>query len=519
MPESFYYRQNTSMEKPGMENLGPVANRPDAQFDPSHTDVKSHAASGFVFSGLAQATQFLTQFVSVIVMARLLDPSDFGLVAMVTPVYSFAVMTHDLGLTQATIQRPQLTSAQINSSFWVNAGISAVVCLSLIALSPAIGWFYHDPRTVPLAAAMALVVFFGSFGDQHGAIMVRRMQFRAQAIINVTSALSALAGTIAWGYLFGGYWSLYAGMMLTTIVPMIGVWLCVNWRPGLPALVAETREILRFGLGITTASFSHFVVQNTTSIAVGRVLGDRPLGLYDRAGRLTWSPLQRLTFSISGVIVPILYRLHDDGDRYRCTFLRAVGSISLMVSPGVIWAIVFAHRLVPVLLGGKWTEATPLFAALSFAALPQLINGSANWLFVTQGRSGQLARWSLWSGGMSLASMAAGLPYGIVGVAVASVIVTLVGTPIIWIYACRSGPVKVKHVAHTLAPQATGCLAAALVLLILDRSGIFSLWILLIVGAALSYVTAIAIVAAFPTGRDAIKRDLDFAKYLVKHYC
>ena len=454
-------------------------------FDPPHKDLKKHAASGFVFSGLAQASKLLTQFISVVVMARLLEPSDFGLVAMVSPVYAFAVLFHDLGLSQATMQRPQLTSSQVNSFFWINVGVGMIVCSTLIAFSPVVGWFYGDPRTVALTIAMALLVFIGGLGNQHGAIMTRRMQFRAQAISGIISAIVGLAAAIGWGYFWGGYWALYVGMAVTTVLQMIGVWVCVKWRPGWPALADETFEMLKYGLGITSANLTTFVVQSANSVVVGRVLGERPLGLYDRASRLLSLPLQQMIYPISGVVVPILYRLHDDDARYRGTFLRTIGSITLAISPGVIWAIVLADLLVPTLLGAKWQETTPLFAALSLAALPQLINGSANWLFVTQGRSGDLMRWSFFSGVVSMAALLIGIFFGIVGVAVASVVSQFLRTPFLWWYACRTGPVRLSSVMYTLMPQAAGCVAACVALEALRHVWSVSagaLWPLLIVG-------------------------------------
>lgn len=487
---------------------------PVCPFDPPHTDVKRHAASGVIFTGLAQAIKLATQFVSVVVMARLLDPSDFGLVAKVSPIYALAILFHDLGLSQSTMQKPELTADEVNSFFWINVGAGLILSSALIACSPLIARFYGDPRTIGLTIAMALLLFIGGLGNQHGAIMARRMEFRAQATLNTISSLAALAGAVGWAVVFGGYWAIYAGMAVGTLLPVIGVWICIGWRPSRPALAPDTLPMLKYGLGITTANFTNFLVQSLNSVVIGRVLGDRPLGLYDRASRLLSTPLSQLIFPISSAVVPILYRLHDDDDRYRRTFLRTVGSLTLLISPGVVWAIVMADHLVPVLLGAKWTEAIPLFAALSFAALPQLVNGTANWLFMTQRRSAALARWTMFSGVISVAALLSGLPFGIKGVAVASVIAQLLRTPALWWYACLTGPVKVKNVIAEVIPQTIGSLVAFIVLQVLINSRFLLLWPLLIGGVLLSYAVACTTVAMFPSGRISIKRDLDFARFV-----
>ena len=486
-------------------------------FDPPHKDIKRHAASGFMFSGLAQANRILVQFVTVIIMARLLNPSDFGLVAKVTPIYAFALLFHDLGLSQATMQRPNLTTEQVNSFFWINVGVGVVITLLLLLASPLIGWFYHDPRTIILTVAMALLVLICGFGNQPGALMTRRMEFREQGIINIVSTIMGLVAAVLWAWCFGNYWALYVGMAVNTIFPVVGTWMYVKWRPTFPALAPETGEMLRYGLGITGGNLVAFAVQNVNSVVIGRVLGDWLLGIYDRSSRLLASPLQQLTAPISGVVVPILYRLHDDGDSYRRTFLRTIGSISFAVLPGVIWAIVLSDQLIGALLGAKWHDATPVFAALCLASLPQLINDAASWLFMTQGRSRDFARWSLFSAMFSFIGLFCGISFGVVGVAIASVIVQFLRTPFLWWYACRTGPVTVRHVISTLLPQVIGGVLSAVALMLLRY-----LWqaanpmFMLVAGLGLSYIISVLTVAAFPVGRESIRRDIGFAKFMLE---
>ncbi len=487
-----------------------------SEFDPAHNDMKAHAASGFIFTAITQAVKILTQFFSVIVMARLLEPSDFGLVSMVSPIYGFALLFHDLGLSQATLQKTNLTTEQVNSFFWINTGSGLIICLVIIAMSPLVAWFYSEPRTIPLTIAMALLVFFGGLGNQHGALITRKMHFRGQSIINITSGLIALAGSIAWACFFPNYWALYAGMALGTILPVIGVWIIVKWRPQKPSFDPETTAMLKYGLGITGFNLINFTTQSANTIVIGRFLGERSLGLYDRAGRLLSAPLQQLTSPINGVIFPILYRLHSDDQRYRRTFLRAICSITVALSPGVVWAIVMASPLVTVFLGSKWQEASLIFAALSFTALPQLINGMASWLFMTQGRTAELSRWSACDAIFSLITLAAGVPFGIFGIAMAAALSQLVRTPFLWWYACRTGPVTVANLVTAIIPQAAAC-ATAFVFLeafnILYRSA--SGPSKLIVGVLLSYAVALAVITAFPAGREALRQDIGFAKFLL----
>lgn len=484
-------------------------------FDPPHENVKQHAASGFAFSAISQGVRILTQFISVVIMARLLNPEDFGLVANISPIYAFALLFHDLGLSQATMQRPKLTSQQVNTFFWINVATGLILALCIATSSPLVALFYHDNRAQYLTIAMALLVMIGGLGNQHGALMQRRMAFREQAGINITGSIASLLTAVAWGAAFHNYWALYAGMVAGTLLPTIGVWLVIKWRPSFPKPAAETKEMLKYGLGITGGNFVNFIVGNIGNVIIGRVFGDRLLGFYDRASRLVYAPLQQMIFPISGVVVPILYRLHDDEAKYQRTFLRAVGTLSLAIIPGIIWIVAAARTAVPTLLGPKWPDAAPVFATLSFAALPQLINSAGYWLILTQGRSKDYAHWTLINAFASIAGLVIGLPFGIIGIATSAVAVQLILTPFFWRFACRVGPINTRQVFRTLLPQLAGALAAAPLLILLQHAwGSSYPLLLLLVGGCSSYGIVLAIVLLFPAGRKSIKQDIGFVRFI-----
>ncbi|MFY9288211.1 MAG: lipopolysaccharide biosynthesis protein [Alphaproteobacteria bacterium] len=488
----------------------------DFNFDPPHQDIKSHAASGFAFTGTTQVIRILTQFFSVIILARLLEPADFGIMAMAVPIYSFAQMFNNLGINQSTIQTPKVTSKQLNSFFWVNVTFGVLVCLVLAIASPAVGWFYKDSRTTHLTIALAVLVALGGFGSLHGAIMVRKMQFRSNAILNITSMIVALIVSIIWAYIWGGYWALYAGLAVGSLISTVGVWYYVRWRPGKPAWAPETPEMMRSGLHVSAAHFLSFLAGSLNNIVIGRVLGEHPLGLYDRASKLVAAPLQQMINPISSTVGPILYRLHDNNERFRSTFLRTVNSITLAIMPGVVWVIALPDILIETLMGSKWSEATPIFVALSFAALPQLINSSVWWLFTAQGRTLDYLRWGIFDSVVTILALIVGLPFGVVGVAQAWAISQLLRSPLYWWYGCREGAVKLKDVVKTVTPQIVGGIIAYILIKELRYASSLGPWSLLIGGCILSYTISIVTVACFPDGRGAIAKDYDFIKYMMQ---
>lgn len=481
-----------------------------------YSDIKSHAARGFKYSFLSQGIKIVVQFLTVVVMAKLLTPEDFGLIAKVTPVYALALLFNDLGLSQATIQKPSLQNDQINTFFWINVFFGLFVTLVLIAASPLVAIFYSDPRTIGLTIAFAILVFVASLGNQHGALMLRRMDFRAQGLINSTGAISAMVVAILTGLFYPSYWALFAGMAAGCLVPTAGAWLSVNWRPSFPKIAAETREMLRYGLGITSANLVDFFVTNFTNVITGWKLGDRQLGIYDRSNKLLYSPLQQILLPISSVVLPVLYRLHDNNEKYKVIFLRALSALTLLIVPGVIWLTIISDHVIEAFLGPKWLEASPVFAVLSLAAIPQIINSTATWLLITQGRSKDYARLSTISGIISIIAVIVGLQFGIFGVAVAITFVQLLKMPIYWTVACNTGPVHLLDVIQFMRPHLLGLVTTIPLMFGFIEIGITSnSLILTFLGFIVAYIIFFIMMLVTQAGRKLLSNELDFIMFVL----
>ena len=162
-------------------------NREHIKTDHLLPDLKRRTISGGVVTVSAQATKFALSLVSTMILARLLTPRDFGLVAMVTTVTSFLIVFKDAGLSIATVQREKITHAQVSNLFWINLGVSALGALILAALSPIIAWFYHDSRVTPIMLVFSTAFLIAGFRVQHLALLKRQMRFKAIAIIEVGS--------------------------------------------------------------------------------------------------------------------------------------------------------------------------------------------------------------------------------------------------------------------------------------------------------------------------------------------
>jgi PST family polysaccharide transporter len=486
-------------------------------FEPRHNEMARHIASGIFNSGVVQAVRVLCQIGSVVILSRLLPPSDFGLLAMVGPVYGFVVLFQDLGLSQATIQKPGITHDQINAFFWINLAAGALLAAFVVALSPFVGWYYGDPRVVPLTSAMALLILVGSAGNQPGAILTRRMEFGIAAWTGVLGAITGLAISIIMALFIKNYWALYIGMAAGTIVPVAGVWIASGWMPSRPRHVSGLRDMLKFGAGVTTANVSSYFSMNTDNILIGWRWGEHVLGLYDRAYKLLLFPIARIIGPVMGTMVPVLSRLAAEPERYRDLFLKTIALLTLAIWPGIVWAIVLKDSLVPTLLGRHWGDAASIFGPLAVAGLVQAVNNSMGYLYITQGRSKELARMALIGAVIDVASFALGLPHGAKGVATAYTLSEFLRTPFFWWIVTSRGPIRARSVVLAVLPQSTAALVSFLVLTAY-RSAVDALPLIqLAAGLILSYVTSALIMCLSASGRQTLRHALEAGEHLLIH--
>lgn len=460
----------------------------------------------------AIATQIVrvgTQAGSVIILSRLLTPTDFGIFAMASPVLAFAVLFQDLGLGHATVQKDSLSQRDLTSLFWVNLSVGAALALTLVALSPLVGAFYGEPKLAALTAGMSLTLLLSGADVQHLSLLTRQMRFWTLAVLESLAALSGLGASILMALLYHSYWAILAGSLTSGVVLAGGAWLSSGWLPSRPGSIRQSGGMLAFGLGVTGYNLAEFISRNIDSVLIGQVWGAASLGVYNRAYRLLLFPLQQITNPMIRIMLPTLSGLLNETDRYRRSYRRAVFPAYTAVLPGVAFMISTAGILVEMLLGDRWKEVTPIFIGLSVAALLQTTNSPANWLFLSQGRSREYMKWGLFVATTSVIAFVCGLPYGPVGVAMAYSISECLRTPILWWLAGRKGPVDHRDVMQSIAPHLAGALVSIAGVHLLrefmtDR--LFGDLPTLLACLGFSYLLSLLVIAMFPSGRREMTR-------------
>jgi PST family polysaccharide transporter len=407
----------------------------------------------------SQGTQFLLQSISTVVLARLLRPADFGLVAMVTAITGMGQAFADLGLSEATIQRQNINREQVSTLFWINVAIGLGLMLVTIALAPVLAWFYREPRLKDIAFVLSFTFLIGGLRVQHNALLKRQMRYGSLALRDVASLVLAVPASIIMAWRGAGYWAIVALPLILNFTQMALSWLMVRWIPGLPRRDVKIRSLITFGGNVAASYLLNNVTRSADNVLIGWYCGAGPLGLYSRAYNLLMQPARQLYFPVDSVAMPAFSRLQGDPERFARYYLCAINLMTWIGAPIFGFLFVTAEPVTVLLLGNKWREAAPVFQILVITALGQLLHGSTLWLFVSRGQSGRLLKLTLIISPVLIGSYLIGLPYGIKGVALSGSLVLLAILPGMLKYAFRGTHLTLQRLWQAMLCPTSLCLA------------------------------------------------------------
>ena len=382
-------------------------------------DLKHKTIRGGLARLTSQIINFVLRVVSLMILARLLGITDFGLVNMVTAFTGVLNMFRDFGLSSAAVQRTDVTEAQSSTLFWINLLVGAVLGIIAVAMAPAVVAFYHEPRLFKVTIVLAAGFLFNAAGVQHSALLQRQMRFTALAIINTIALLIGTAIAIGGAKMGFGYWALVAMTVITPLITTIGLWMTSGWIPGMPRRKSGIRSMMRFGGTLTLNGFVMYVAQNFDKSLVGRYLGAEVLGIYGRAYQLINIPTDNLNSAAGEVAFAALSRVKDDPVSLRNYFLKGYSLVLAMTLPITLACAFFAEDVVHVLLGAKWMAAAPIFRYLAPTILAFAVLNPLGWLLSSLGLVGRGLKIALILSPTMIIGYVLGLRFGVSGVAIA----------------------------------------------------------------------------------------------------
>lgn len=474
-------------------------NRPDFQLG-------RVALSGGLLTGLAQAIKIAVSFISVVVMARLLVPEDFGLVASISPLLAFVGLFSNLGLQQAIVQRPTITHDHLNQLFWITMLVGVVASAIVIASAPLAAGFYGDERIRGLMMLAAVPMLLGGLSAVPLSLLNRNLRFGALALNEVLIAVGGFLCAVIAALAGLGYWSLIIGGIGSAVISVLAAWRAAPWMPGRPTLRVQS-ELLSFGMNLTGFNLVNFFSRHLDTILIGRFAGIEPLGYYDRAYKLLMFPLQNVSQPLSRLMLPLLSRIQQDKPRFRSVYLQTNWALGLLMMPGIAAATMTAHEVIGLFFGERWLPVAPIFAWLGIAGFSQVVTTTNGWIFICQGRTKEMFRTGIFTAATTIASFIVGLQWGVVGLAAAYAITAYtLRIPVLVAVLHRIGPVRAGDFAAILLVfgAAAGLSWTALEFLVKPLLAGHNLGTLVAAGA-INYIFALACVLTYKPSREVLR--------------
>jgi len=393
-------------------------------------------ARGVRWVGLSRLGVQAVQFLSGLVLARLLTPEEYGIIASVYVIAGFSVLFFDAGIGASLIYLRDLSEEDLSTAFWLNV-LGGVIYLALLAAAgPLVAAFFDQPSLVYIAPLVALS-FTLSVGVCHQALLERELEFGTVATLQIVSAVFGFGASIALASAGAGPVALALGPVIQSAALSIGLWARVPWRPHHGIVRSSLPRLWRFSGGMLGFNSVNYWARNADNLLVGKVLGAAPLGYYSRAYSLMLLPVHQVTQVLGRVMFPALAAMQDDHDRVAQAYRRAVRVINLAAVPALVLMAATASGLVPLLWGPNWDKTVPLLQVLAIAGVPQCMSSSVGWIYQSQGRTGAMFKMGLWTSICLVGAMVIGLRWDAIGVAVAVLIWSWVITPVTLYVPCR----------------------------------------------------------------------------------
>jgi len=388
------------------------------------------AARGVAWITFQALVVRLSGVVIFLVLARLLLPAAFGLLAAAQVFVALSRALAEAGLSRTLVQKPTLRAAHLDSAFLVSAIIGAVLALVMAVSAPLVADLYDLSGLTPVLLALSVVPLLVGLSNVPDAILSRQLMFRALAVRGMYAVVSAGVVGITLAFLGAGAWALVAQVITQAVVAFVVLWVSARWKPGRQWEGPAIRELLGFGSHVVGIGLLNFFNRRAGELLIGVVLGPIALGLYAVAMRVLTLTLDLLINNVNKIAWPVFSRVAHQPERLRSAYLRSVSITTLCAFPGFTILGLFGNPLTPLIFGQQWTHAGPLMTALAFIGPVQSIAMFNNGMLLATGYSRRALAWTAMLAVANFLAFAAAVAFGVLVVAIAYVAVNWLLLPV-----------------------------------------------------------------------------------------
>jgi O-antigen/teichoic acid export membrane protein len=401
-----------------------------------------------------------------VVLARLLVPADFGLVALATVFVGFAQVVVDQGLGDALIQRRSVTRPQMDTAFWVAMGTGTALTLLGVLVAVPLAAFLGEPALGPILQVLALTFILSALSSIQMALLRREMAFRSLAIRAIVAAtVGGLVGIIM-ALLGFGAWALVGQQVAAAAISVVVLWPMIPWRPSLRFSGADFRSLFGYGAHVLGSDVLNYLSRNVDNLLIGVFLGPVPLGIYAIAYRILTISQSVLVNVARRIAFPALASLQHDADRLQRAYFRLTRVASVVILPGYVGLAIVAGDLTPLLFGDQWVESGPVAMILFLIGPVLTVQAFSGALLNAVGRPDVVFRFRLITAAVNVVGFILAVRFGIVAVAAAFVIRGYLLLPLNLAWTRRYAGIPISAYLGQLAgvAVATATMAAAMLL-------------------------------------------------------
>ncbi|MEO0631109.1 MAG: oligosaccharide flippase family protein, partial [Planctomycetota bacterium] len=378
-----------------------------------------------VIAIVSNVIQMIIGIGTTLVLVRIIGPDDYGVYMMAAIPLLLSVAVRDLGVSTAVVNATDLTPERATGLFWSVVLSSASVGLLLVATGPLLSMINNEPRVAALMPAVGATSFVLGVSAVHDGLLKRQMRFVAVACRDISGMLAGSIAAIAVALAWRDHWALVAQQAAIAGVGLLVCLAACPWVPGSPRILGQTlrdsgeREHILHGARTSASRFIGTLGLIADRFAIGATAGDRALGLYSQSYVWAEFPTRQVYQPLMAVVVSAFSRRQDaETERYRRAFRQVLLVLYGVTIPMLVFGVIRAELLIPVILGDKWDGAVPLFRVLCVAFLFRLVVQACKWLYLGESRSADNLKWSGMMTPVLVAAAAVGATRGAFGVAV-----------------------------------------------------------------------------------------------------
>jgi len=460
-----------------------------------------------------------------IVVARLLDPKDFGIVSIATMIIYYSNTLTNLGFKSALVQRKEITDEHISSVFTADLTISLFMACLFYFLAPAIGAFFHSPESIPVVRVMSLTFVLTTFYDLPYTLFRRDLNFKVITLVDTVKETFMSTITVILAFFGFKYWSIVWGQLVPLTVAAVYLMLKAERKPALSFRYDALKDLFSFGVWSFVRSQLSFFSSRLDRLIVGRYLGTSVLGIYDKSKSLSQMPTESISSNINNVLYSSFSRIQDKRDEIVNMLKKSIVLTSVINFPIFIGLYAIAQHFVPVVLGAKWNAMVIPLKIMCISGIFASFSG----LFLTVGVNiGNYKKYTIRqmiATGLLFILWLIVVRWGIVAVSLGAVVFSLV-TFFVGIGIIREKiPLTWREFTDCVAPALIGCAAMFLCVksvyaLFISRYTLLNLTAVVTAGALTYAIVMLKIPSsALENLRFSIIRDLNNAWSKFKYAC